>query len=95
MKEFDWNDAASRLVKAEIAREGLTLASLAARLQRLGLQETESSVKSKLHRGTFSATFLMQCLVALDREEVGVSSVLPKDMPRGSALTPKKDAELP
>lgn len=86
MTVVDWSDAASRLLKAEVAREGLTLSQLATRLQRMGVQETESSLKNKFYRGTFSAVFLMQCLVAMDRDGVDVASVLPKGLPRGRAL---------
>ena len=83
---FDWADAATRLVRGELAREKLTLAELAQRLRALGLEETEGSVKNKLHRGTFSAAFLLQCLAALDRTRLDVDSLLPKAMPRGRDL---------
>lgn len=86
MSAVDWPDAASRLLKAELTRAGITFARLAARLQRMGVDETESSVKNKLHRGTFSAVFLMQCLTAIERDGVDVASVLPRGLPRGSAL---------
>lgn len=86
MTEVDWPVAASRLLKAELAREGLTFAQLAGRLQRMGLQETESSVKNKLFRGSFSAVFLMQCFAAMDRDSVEIASVLPRGLPRGRAL---------
>lgn len=78
---FDWANAASRLLKAEIAREGVTLAQLAERLNGMGLQETEASLKNKLYRGTFAMTFFMQCMRALGRGTVDVNSVLPQDMP--------------
>jgi Domain of unknown function (DUF6471) len=83
---FDWADAASRLLKAEIAREGVTLAQLAGRLNRLGQQETEASLKNKLYRGTFSMTFFMQCIRALGHGTVDMSSVLPTDLPQGKEL---------
>jgi hypothetical protein len=83
----DWADAASRLLKAEIAKKGLTLAELAQRLQALGCQETEASIKNKLYRGTFAMTFFMQCLQALDATLIEVASVLPVDVPRGNQLT--------
>lgn len=86
MTTVDWPDAASRLLKAELARAGLTFAQLAARLQRMGVRETESSVKNKLFRGSFSAVFLMQCLAAMDRDSVDVVSVLPRGLRRGRAL---------
>jgi hypothetical protein len=83
---FDWPDAASRLLKAEIAREGVTLAHLAARLTALGTRETEASLKNKLYRGTFSMTFFMQAVRALGGASVDLSSVVSPDVPRGSDL---------
>jgi hypothetical protein len=56
---------ASRFLKAELKRAGVTYAELAMRLEEHGLKETEDSVSSKLARGTFSATFLLACLAAL------------------------------
>lgn len=84
--ELDWADAASRLLKAEIAREGVTLAQLAKRMQALGLQETEASLKNKLYRGTFAMTFFMQAMRALGRSTADVASVVPDAIPKGSQL---------
>lgn len=83
---FDWPSAAARLLKAEIARADITLARLARRLQRLGVDETESSVKNKLYRGTFSMTFFLQCMRALGQGSVDASSVVPPEMPKGREL---------
>lgn len=82
----DWPGVCSRLLKAEIAREGLTLARLAARLQRLGVSETEISLKNKLYRGTFSMALFMQCMHALGRSDVQVGGLVPESVPRGPAL---------
>jgi hypothetical protein len=60
---------ASRFVKAELKRKGLTYADLAERLKGHGLSgETEASIKAKLRRGTFAATFLLATLAALEME---------------------------
>ena len=62
---------ASRFVKAELKRAGLTYADLAERLKAHGLStETEASIKAKLRRGTFAATFLLATLAALELEGV-------------------------
>jgi hypothetical protein len=62
---------ASRFIKAELKRAGLTYADLAERLKRHGLPtETEASIKAKLRRGTFAATFLLATLAALEMEGV-------------------------
>lgn len=82
----DWNAGAARLLKAEIARAGITLAKLAQRLRRMGLEETEASVKNKLYRGTFTLAFFMQCMQALGRQTVDLDGVMPSDVPRGAAL---------
>jgi len=74
-----WSKAASRLIKAEVARAGITLASLAEKLRELGVDETEASIKGKLHRGTFSAAFLLQCMTVLGRERIDISAVAPRD----------------
>lgn len=62
---------ASRFLKAELKRAGLTYADLAGRLKSHGLpSETESSIKAKLRRGTFAATFLLAALAALEMEGI-------------------------
>jgi urease accessory protein UreF len=59
---------ASRFLKAEMKRAGVTYAQLAERLKDHGLEETEASIASKLARGTFAATFLLAVVAALGME---------------------------
>ena len=59
---------ASRCLKAEMKRAGVTYAELAQRLKDHGLEETEASSASKLARGTFAATFLIGGLAELQME---------------------------
>jgi hypothetical protein len=79
--DFDWADAAARLLKAEIAREGITAAKLAERLKAVGLEETEASIKNKLYRGTFSSVFLLQCMYVLGRPRIDLAGVVPEGGP--------------
>jgi len=59
-------DRASRFLKAELKRAGVTYAELAERLKEYGLTtETEVSIKAKLRRGTFAATFFLATIAAL------------------------------
>lgn len=64
-REKEWAMRASRFIKAELKRAGLTYADLAAKLNEHGLQETEGGVGAKLARGTFSATWLLAVLTVL------------------------------
>ncbi|HLY05849.1 MAG TPA: DUF6471 domain-containing protein [Rhizomicrobium sp.] len=62
-------DRISRFLKAELKRKGLTYADHAERLGKHGVKgETVDSIKSKLARGTFPATFLIGSLAALEKE---------------------------
>lgn len=67
---------ASLFLKAELKRAGLTYADLAHRLKEHGLSsETESSIKAKLRRGTFAATFFLACLAVLELEAVQLTDL--------------------
>lgn len=56
------NDKVKRLLKSELVKRGVSTSDLVFLLNQQGLKETQSSVNSKISRGTFSATFLLQCL---------------------------------
>ena len=61
----------SRFLKAELKRANVTYSELAERLKVHGLPgETEASIKAKLKRGTFAATFLLAALAALELDGV-------------------------
>ena len=60
---------ASRFVKAELKRAGMTYADLATKPKVRGpSSETEASIKAKLRRGTVAATFLLATLAGLEME---------------------------
>lgn len=65
MNNCNWNELTKRLLKSELVRRGLTHNDLVSLLNNIGIQETKSSIDSKMSRGTFSAVFLIQCLNAI------------------------------
>lgn len=69
-REREWGIRASRFLKAELKRAGIGYKDLAERLNKHGLQETETSITGKLARGTFAASFLLACLAVLELEGV-------------------------
>ena len=69
-KEKEWADRVRRFLKAELKRAEVSYRELAERLTKHGLEETEVGIASKLARGTFSATFLLATLAALELEGV-------------------------
>lgn len=60
-----WETRAKNLLKAELRRRGLGYADLAKNLATLEISETERNLTNKISRGSFTAAFLLQCLVAI------------------------------
>jgi hypothetical protein len=73
--EAEWAKRASAFLKAEVQKAEITYEELAKRLKRHGLKETKASVTNKLARGTFSATFFLASLAALELEGVRLEDV--------------------
>ena len=70
-----WEERAKRFLKAELARADVGYRELAELLSKHGLKETEASIANKISRGTFSATFLLASLKALEREQVSLQDI--------------------
>ena len=68
----DWNDKVKRLLKSELIRRGISNSDLASMLEQIGIDETKSSIDSKISRGTFSASFFLQCLTVIGCEKIEI-----------------------
>jgi hypothetical protein len=60
-----WDDKAKRLLKSELIKRGISNSELVFLLNEIGIEETKASIDSKISRGSFSATFLLQCLTVI------------------------------
>ena len=69
-KEKEWGVKASRFLKAQLKRTGVGYKELADRLNKHGMEESETSITGKLARGTFAVSFLFACLAVLELEGV-------------------------
>jgi hypothetical protein len=69
-REKEWGAKASRFLKAELKRAGIGYKELAERLNKHGMEETETSITGKLARGTFAVTFFLACIAVLELEGV-------------------------
>ena len=59
---MDWNEKAKRLIKSELIKRGITNSDLVILLKEIDIEETKASIDSKISRGSFSASFFLQCL---------------------------------
>ena len=74
--EAEIAERVSRYIKAELKRADITYEELAKRLKKHGLpNESADSIKAKLKRGTFSATFFLACLAAMELEGVVLDEI--------------------
>lgn len=71
----DWNERASRYLKAELKRQGVTYDDLAARLNAIGFQETKASISNKISRGAFTAAFFLASLKAVGCQIVRMEDI--------------------
>lgn len=64
--ERDWSSLTKGLLKGELKRRNVGYRELAERLTAMGIPESERNLANKISRGGFTATFLIQCLVAIE-----------------------------
>jgi hypothetical protein len=66
----DWEEKAKGLLRAEMARRGVTYVQLVERLAAIGIDDNERNLRNKVSRGKFTAGFLLQCLTAIGVEQL-------------------------
>ncbi len=74
-KTKTWEDRIRLFLKAEIKRADITYEELAKRLEAHGFKENAASIANKLARGTFTATFLIAVISALELEGINISQL--------------------
>ncbi|HZV04944.1 MAG TPA: DUF6471 domain-containing protein [Gemmataceae bacterium] len=74
--EEEWAARASAFLKGKMKEAEITYAELAKRLKKHGFKdETEAGITMKLKRGTFSATFFLACIAAMELEGVVLEEI--------------------
>jgi hypothetical protein len=74
--EKEWGERASAFLKAKMKEADVTYVELVKRLKKHGFKdETEAGITMKLKRGTFSATFFLACIAALELEQVVLEEI--------------------
>lgn len=68
----NWDDKAKRLLKSELVKRGISNTDLVLLLNEIGIEETKASIDSKISRGSFSATFLLQCLTVIGCHKIEI-----------------------
>lgn len=74
-RDLDWQATASAMIKSQLKWRDWTYGDLSTALGDLGIEESEASIRNKLSRGTFPATFLLQCLGAMRMAYIDLTPV--------------------
>jgi hypothetical protein len=64
-EQRDWNKHVVGILKAEMKRRHLSYRDLAAKLEEIGVHDSERNITNKVNRGSFTAAFFVQCLEAM------------------------------
>ena len=65
-----------RYLKSEMVKRGISGEDLAELLSRNGNEYSRSSIYSKMSRGTFSAIFFVQSLIAMGCDNVNINDIV-------------------
>lgn len=72
----NWNLYAKKVLKTSLKSNNLTTSELAERFTKNGNAETKASIDNKISRGSFSASFLYQCLYHLNDQGYNSDTLL-------------------
>jgi hypothetical protein len=72
VEKTDWEMKAANLLKAELKRKGVTYSGLVEKLAAISVDEKEVNIRNKLSRGKFTAAFFLQCLAAIDANDLSL-----------------------
>jgi len=70
--DFMWNNQVKIILKTELVRKGITHSRLSELMLKKGIEETKSSIDSKISRGTFSAAFFIQSLTVIGCKSIEI-----------------------
>lgn len=64
-----------RLLKSEMALKGVDYRALSARLQELGIHQSEANLRMKISRGTLGASLFVSIMLALGVRQIDMARV--------------------
>ena len=82
MTHIDWNDLASRILKAELKFKDISHEKLVILLEQINIKETKASIVNKLSRGTFQFSFFLQCASVIGMKNLRLDELLNVDKER-------------
>ena len=73
-----WEEQATNLLKAELARNGLSYDDLRIALAKIGIEKTSSNLNKTINLGKFGFDFFLQCAAAIGIKSLRLDDLLQK-----------------
>lgn len=70
MNEKKWKSTSKNILKSELRRKNIDYNQLSEKLTKIGIFEPSQNINSKINRGTFSFIFFLQCMEAIETNNI-------------------------
>ncbi|NQY22042.1 MAG: hypothetical protein HRT40_12190 [Campylobacteraceae bacterium] len=70
MHEKEWKNTSKNILKSELRRKNIDYNQLSEKLTKIGIDEPSQNINSKINRGTFSFIFFLQCMEAIETNNI-------------------------
>ena len=70
MDEDIWKNMSKSILKSELSKKSIDYNQLSEKLAMIGINENPANINSKINRGTFSFTFFLQCMQAINTQTI-------------------------
>jgi len=74
----NWEIIARNFLQVELKKQGLKYKDLKTKLASIGIEQSVTNIKTKINRGRFQFTFLMQCMKAIGIEKIDLADYFAK-----------------
>ena len=79
VNDEEWHEFARRLVRAHMTLRGWRFAELSRALAAIGIEHGEVALRNRIGHARFSAALFLQCMRALEVEELMLPVAAPED----------------
>ena len=74
MDNLEWKQRSKSILKSELSKQSIDYNQLSTKLALIGITESSANINSKINRGTFSFTFFLQCMKAIQTNNITIDN---------------------
>lgn len=74
MDDLEWKTKSKCILKSELSKKSIDYNQLSDRLSLIGITESSANINSKINRGTFSFAFFIQCMKAIETNNITIEN---------------------